>query len=109
MTWKKRIITIALSSALLALVLVGCRQETSSDDSEEPASDPDDGMTAAAELIADIPTTQAFTDDEVPDEDIDKILSAGINAPSAINGQNWHFTAVTDDDVLQQIADRMGG
>ena len=42
MTWKKRIITIALSSALLALVLVGCRQETSSDDSEEPASDPDD-------------------------------------------------------------------
>ena len=48
MTWKKRIITIALSSALLALVLVGCRQETSSDDSEEPASDPDDGMTAAA-------------------------------------------------------------
>ena len=36
MTWKKRIITIALSSALLALVLVGCRQETSSDDSEEP-------------------------------------------------------------------------
>ena len=47
MTWKKRIITIALSSALLALVLVGCRQETSSDDSEEPASDPDDGMTAA--------------------------------------------------------------
>ena len=109
MTWKKRIITIALSSALLALVLVGCRQETSSDDSEEPASDPDDGMTAAAELIADIPTTQAFTDDEVPDEDIDKILSAGINAPSAINGQNWHFTAVTDDDVLQQIADSMGG
>ena len=100
MTWKKRIITIALSSALLALVLVGCRQETSSDDSEEPASDPDDGMTAAAELIADIPTTQAFTDDEVPDEDIDKILSAGIN---------WHFTAVTDDDVLQQIADSMGG
>ena len=109
MTWKKRIITIALSSALLALVLVGCRQETSSDDSEEPASDPDDGMTAAAELIADIPTTQAFTDDEVPDEDIDKILSAGINAPSAMNGQNWHFTAVTDADVLQQIADSMSG
>ena len=109
MTWKKRIITIALSSALLALVLVGCRQETLSDDSEEPASDPDDGMTAAAELIADIPTTQAFTDDEVPDEDIDKFLSAGINAPSTMNGQNWHFTAVTDDDVLQQIADSMGG
>ena len=39
----------------------------------------------------------------------DKILSAGINAPSAMNGQNWHFTAITDTDVLQQIADGMGG
>ena len=35
-------------------------------------------------------------------------ISAGINAPSAMNGQNWHFTAVTDVDVLQQIADGMG-
>ena len=109
MTWKKRCITIALTSAMLALVLTGCGQTTTPTVSEEPASDPNDGMTAAAELIADIPTTQAFTDDEVPDVDIDKILSAGINAPSAMNGQNWHFTAVTDDDVLQQIADSMGG
>ena len=109
MPWKKRCITIALTSAMLALVLTGCGQTTTPTVSEEPASDPNDGMTAAAELIADIPTTQAFTDDEIPDEDIDKILSAGINAPSAMNGQNWHFTAVTDDDVLQQIADSMGG
>lgn len=109
MPWKKRCITIALTSAMLALVLTGCGQTTTPTVSEEPASDPNDGMTAAAELIADIPTTQAFTDDEIPDEDIDKILSAGINAPSTMNGQNWHFTAVTDDDVLQQIADSMGG
>ena len=64
---------------------------------------------SAAELIAGIPTIQAFTDNEVVEEDVDKILSAGINAPSAMNGQNWHFTAVTDADVLQQIADGMGG
>lgn len=40
---------------------------------------------------------------------MDKILSAGINAPSAMNGQNWHFTAITDADLLRQIADGMGG
>ncbi len=40
---------------------------------------------------------------------MDKILSTGINAPSAMNGQNWHFTAITDADVLRQIADGMGG
>ena len=65
MPWKKRCITIALTSAMLALVLTGCGQTTTPTVSKEPASDPDDGMTAAAELIADIPTTQAFTDDDM--------------------------------------------
>ena len=32
---------------------------------------------AAAELVADIPTTQYFSDDPVADEDIEKILYAG--------------------------------
>ena len=109
MNWKKKMITIALPSVLLAVLLAGCGQETSPAVSEGSTSDPDEGLASAAELIADIPTIQAFTDDEVAEEDVDQILSAGINAPSAMNGQNWHFTAVTDVDVLQQIADSMGG
>lgn len=63
-------------------------------------------MASAAELIADIPTIQAFTDDGVPEEDMDKILSAGINAPSAMNRQNWHFTAVTDADAVTAATTR---
>ncbi len=62
---------------------------------------------SAAELIQDIPTTQYFTDEAVSDEDTEKILLAGVNAPSAMNGQKWHFTAVTDKDVLQEISDSM--
>ena len=34
---------------------------------------------------------------------------AGINAPSAMNGQPWHFSVVTDAAVLQQISDGMSG
>ena len=49
-------------------------------------------------------TTQYFTDDAVEEEDIDTILDAGINAPSAMNGQKWHFSAITDKEVLEQIA-----
>ena len=109
MNWKKKMVTVALPLVLLAVLLAGCGQDTSPTVSEGLASNPDDGLASAAELIADIPTIQAFTDDEVAEEDVDKILSAGINAPSAMNGQNWHFTAVTDADVLQQIADGMGG
>lgn len=109
MSQKKRIAAVILPAALLFALLAGCGQETSPTVPEELASDPGESMASAADLIADIPTTQAFTEDEVAEEDIDKILSAGINAPSAMNGQNWHFTVVTDADVLQQIADGMGG
>jgi len=62
---------------------------------------------SAAELVEDIPTTQYFTGEPVAEEDIETILTAGINSPSAMNGQPWHFSAVTDPTILQQIADDM--
>ena len=61
----------------------------------------------AAELLAEVKTTQNFTGEKVSDENIKKILSAGINAPSAMNTQPWHFTAITDEEVTQKIADAM--
>lgn len=61
----------------------------------------------AADLLTQVKTAQYFTDEKVSDEDIEKILSAGVNAPSAMNTQPWHFTAVTDDEVTQIIADAM--
>ncbi|MCD7814959.1 MAG: nitroreductase family protein [Lachnospiraceae bacterium] len=61
----------------------------------------------AAELVEDIPTTQYFTDDPVADDDIEAILNAGINSPSAMNSQSWHFSVITDTSLLQQISDEM--
>lgn len=61
----------------------------------------------SARLIADIPTAQYFTDEAVPEEDLNTLLLAGINAPSGMNKQPWHFTAVTDQGVLDQIAEDM--
>lgn len=63
----------------------------------------------AIDIVTDIATTQYFTDEAVEEEDINTILLAGINAPSAMNGQKWHFSAITDTEVLQKIADGMGG
>ncbi|MCD8076657.1 MAG: nitroreductase family protein [Lachnospiraceae bacterium] len=64
-----------------------------------------EGVQSAAELVSDIPTTQYFIGDPVTDEDIEMILTAGINSPSAMNSQPWHFSAVTDTTVLQRISD----
>lgn len=59
---------------------------------------------AAAELVADIATTQYFTDEAVDEGDIEIIVQAGLNAPSAMNGQPWHFSVITD---MQQISEGM--
>ena len=61
----------------------------------------------AAKVLTEAKTTQFFSDEAVSDEDVEKILSAGVNAPSAMNTQPWHFTAVTDGDVAQKLADAM--
>lgn len=66
------------------------------------------GNTDAAKVLTEVKTTQFFTDEKVSDEDMKKILSAGVNAPSAMNTQPWHFTAVTDAETMQELKDAMG-
>ena len=58
----------------------------------------------AIALVEDFPTVQAYTDEPVDSEDLQRILTAGINAPSGMNSQPWHFSVVTDHDVLEMIA-----
>ena len=62
---------------------------------------------SAAEMILDIPTVQAFTDEAVSEEDINAVVMAGVNAPSAMNGQPWHFSVVTDSATLEEMAGGM--
>lgn len=83
----------------MSLLLSACTDNTSAN-----------GGTAyddAAKILTEVKTTQFFTDEKVADEDIEKILSAGVNAPSAMNTQPWHFTAVTDEEIANKLADAM--
>ena len=52
-------------------------------------------LKSAQGVVEDIPTIQAFLDEPVPDSDLQKIVNAGINSQSAMNGQPWHFSVVT--------------
>ncbi|MCD8225472.1 MAG: nitroreductase family protein [Clostridiales bacterium] len=58
-------------------------------------------------LLTEEKTTQYFEDTAVSDDDVRTILQAGINAPSAMNQQSWHFSVVTSEEILQQIAEDM--
>ena len=99
----------------LALTLLGGCAETETDSGPEAegalASEEAEGeelsLKDALALAADTATTQYFTDEALPQPDIETILLAGVNAPSAMNGQPWHFAAVTDTGVLEQISEDM--
>ena len=65
-------------------------------------------FSAAAEstvdLIMNVGTTQAFTDEAVSAEDLNTIMRAGLSAASAINQQPWFFVAITNQEVMTEIA-----
>lgn len=95
-------------AVLLAIVfifsLVGCGQDNKTVASVVSAQDTD-----AVSVLQNIKTTQYFTEEAVAQKDIEIIVQAGVNAPSAMNGQPWHFSVITDKEVLQQISGGMGG
>ncbi|MBR6443094.1 MAG: nitroreductase family protein [Clostridia bacterium] len=61
------------------------------------------GAESAVDTILRTGTTQAFTTDEVPEEDIQTILQAGVSTASAINQQPWYFVAITDQALMSEI------
>ena len=65
---------------------------------------------SAVDVIMNTGTTQAFTDEAVPSADLETILRAGLSTESAINQQPWFFVAVTNPEMMQEIAGSgMGG
>ncbi len=65
----------------------------------------DKGPQGAADLslLEDIPTVQAFTDESVPKGDVDRILRAGINAQSAMNGSDYDAGLATQMMAVEAV------
>lgn len=61
-------------------------------------------METVVDTIMNVGTTQAFTDEAVSGDDLNTILQAGLSAASAINQQPWFFAAVTNQEVMAEIA-----
>jgi len=49
-------------------------------------------------------SVRQYQDQPVEQEKIERLLRAGMAAPSAVNKQPWHFIVVTDRNQLKQIA-----
>lgn len=87
LSWKK-VTSLILVLLAIAMVLCSCGSKTKDQ---------------AASVVEDSATVQKFTDEAVDPEDLNKILRAGINAPSGMNEQPWHFSVITDKSVMEQI------
>jgi hypothetical protein len=48
-------------------------------------------------------TTRSFTDQPVDSAVLEQIVQCGIRAPSAQNAQPWHFSVVTNKEVLEKL------
>ena len=88
-------------SLLLATLLCGCQAENASIENSTVQ------QVDHAGIIRDISTVQAFTGEAVSEDDINAIVMAGVNAPSAMNGQPWHFSVITNQDTLAELAGGM--
>jgi len=45
-----------------------------------------------------------YTDKPVPDELVEKLLRAGMSAPSSGNEQPWHFVVIRDRAILDAVS-----
>ena len=86
---KKLLILLVLATGFL---FAGCQKEK-------------DSSEAVLDCIASRTSIRQYTDEAVSEADQEKLLRAGMAAPSACNLQPWRFVVLTDGAVKQEIAD----
>ena len=50
-----------------------------------------------------IRSIRQFNNNQISENDINTILSAGMTAPSAMNKQPWRFILITDEKIKQEV------
>jgi len=91
---------------LCCSMLFGCSSTTSKTETEPKTSEAPK-QKSTIEILTTAKTARAFTSESISEDHIKKIISAGLNAPSARNSQPWHFSVVTNKEILNQINEAM--
>jgi len=101
-----RLLNFILGGALIAaLVLLVIVQKPDPEVSETAAiSDAKQAEAAVLENIATRASVRAFKSDAIPNDLIQKLLKAGMAAPTALNAQPWHFIVIHDQGQLSSLS-----
>ena len=62
-------------------------------------------ITDVHELFRHQRAIRSFTDQDVPDELVNRVLTAAIHGPSGSNTQPWHFIVIRDPTVKEAISE----
>ena len=54
-------------------------------------------------------SVRTYTEQQVSAENLNLILEAATYAPSGMNFQTWHFTAIQDADILRELNEKIKG
>lgn len=60
-------------------------------------------MNKILDLIKKRRTTRAYREEMISEEELEKIIEAGMWAPSGHNRQPWHFTIIEDKEIMKKI------
>lgn len=101
-----RLLNFILGGALIAtLVLLAIVQKPDQEVPETAAiSDAKQAEATVLENIATRASVRAFKRDAIPDDLIQKLLKAGMAAPTALNAQPWHFIVIHDQGQLSSLS-----
>lgn len=88
--------------ALAATLLMGVNQQSMAQNASTSSTETGN---AVYRNIMTRTSVRAYQEKLVEEEKIDKLLRAGMAAPSAVNRQPWHFVVVTDRTILDRLAD----
>lgn len=65
-------------------------------------------MDRALEVLMSRRSVRKYLEKQIPEESLQKILAAGMQAATAMNRQSWHFTVVQDKVLLDDISEAVG-
>ena len=101
-----RLLNFILGGALIAaLVLLVIVQKPDPEVPETAAiSDAKQAEATVLENIATRASVRAFKRDAIPNDLIQKLLKAGMAAPTALNAQPWHFIVIHDQGQLSSLS-----
>jgi len=92
-----------LMIAASALALVSCGQQPAT---AQEAAEVDKAAVVIENIMTRVSVRQ-FTNEPVAKADLETILKAGLQAPSAMNKQDWQVRIVTNQDMLNALSNLM--